>query len=43
MVATAERLISVEPGSPAERRIAEAAQTQLRMMLVGARNWRSRT
>ncbi|GAA3666001.1 TetR family transcriptional regulator [Nocardioides ginsengisoli] len=42
MVTTAERLIAAEPGSPAEKRIADAARTQLRMMLVGARNWRSR-
>ncbi len=42
MVTTAERLLGTEPGSPAEERIAEAARTQLRMMLVGARNWRSR-
>ena len=43
MVTTAERLLGTEPGSPAEERVAEAARTQLRMMLVGARNWRSRT
>ena len=42
MVTTAERLIAAEPGSPAERRIADTTRTQLRMMLVGARNWRSR-
>lgn len=42
MVTTAERLLETAPGSPAEERIADAARTQLRMMLVGARNWRSR-
>lgn len=42
MVTTAERLVGAEPGSPAERRIADATRTQLRMLLVGARNWTSR-
>ena len=42
MVATAEHLVAVPPGSPAERRIADATRIQLRMLLVGARNWRSR-
>ncbi|WP_408898961.1 TetR family transcriptional regulator [Nocardioides sp. R1-1] len=43
MVTTAERLLGTAPGSAAEERVAAAARTQLRMMLVGARNWRSRT
>ena len=43
MVTTAERLLGTEPGSVAEERVAEAARTQLRMMLIGARNWHSRT
>jgi len=42
MVITAERLLGTAPGSPAEQRVAETARTQLRMMLVGARSWRSR-
>lgn len=41
MVSTAERLISAGPGSPAEARIAAVARTQLRMMLIGAMQWRS--
>ena len=41
MVATAERLISApQPG--AEKQLTETARTQLRMVLVGALNWRSR-
>ncbi|GAA1525354.1 TetR family transcriptional regulator [Nocardioides humi] len=43
MVTTAERLLGTGPGSLAEQRVADAARTQLRMMLVGARNWRSGT
>ena len=43
MVATAEQLI-VAAGRPGtEKQIAENARTQLRMVLVGALNWRSRT
>jgi AcrR family transcriptional regulator len=42
MVATVERLVVVEPGSAAERRIADTARTQLRMLLIGALQWRSR-
>ncbi|SDD74928.1 TetR family transcriptional regulator [Nocardioides lianchengensis] len=42
MVATAERLISA-PQPAAEKPITETARTQLRMVLVGALNWRSRT
>jgi len=43
MVTTAERLLGTDPGSPAEQRIADTARTQLRMLLVGAQRWRSRT
>lgn len=43
MVTTAERLLGTEPGSTEEERIAAAARTQLRMMLVGAHKWHSRT
>ena len=42
MVATAERLITAAPGSPAERHVADQARTQIRMVLVGAANWKSR-
>ena len=43
MVATAETILSA-PGRPdAEARIIETARTQLRMVLVGAVNWRSAT
>ena len=42
MVATAERLIAAGPGSAEERRIADNAGAQLRLLLVGAMNWRSR-
>ena len=43
MVATAERIM-VAVGRPgAEKQIVENARTQLRMVLVGALNWRSRT
>ena len=46
MVATAEAIMDVPDGPDAERlvaekRIAETARVQLRMLLVGARNWRS--
>lgn len=43
MVATAERLLTVGPGSAEERGIADTARAQLRMMLIGAMHWRSRT
>lgn len=43
MVTAAEQLIAAGPGSPAERRIADTARAQLRMMLIGAMHWRSRT
>ncbi|WP_435771228.1 TetR family transcriptional regulator [Nocardioides sp. SYSU DS0651] len=42
MVVAAERLVAVEPGSPEEHRIAHTARMQLRMMLIGALNWKSR-
>jgi AcrR family transcriptional regulator len=43
MVATAEQLI-VAAGRPgSEKQIVENARTQLRMVLVGALNWQSRT
>ena len=43
MVATAEQLM-VGAGRPgAEKQIVETARTQLRMVLVGALNWESRT
>ena len=43
MVATAEAILSVADADPdAEKRIVETARTQLRMVLVGALNWRSR-
>ena len=43
MVTTAEKLIDTEPGTPEEERVAATARTQLRMTMVGAVNWRSRT
>lgn len=42
MVTTAERLLTVDPGSAEERGIADTARAQLRMMLIGAMHWRSR-
>ncbi len=41
MVASAERLIEVADRPDLEKRIGEGARTQLRMVLVGAINWRS--
>ncbi len=42
MVATAEHILAA-PGRPdAEKQVAEDARTQLRMVLVGALNWRSK-
>jgi AcrR family transcriptional regulator len=41
MVATAEQLIHASGRSGAEKQIVETAQTQLRMVLIGALNWRS--
>lgn len=43
MVATAERLVVAGPRPDAEKHITETARTQLRMVLIGALNWRSRT
>jgi len=48
MVATAEAIMDVPEGSEAdklvaEKRIAETARVQLRMLLVGALSWRSRS
>lgn len=43
MVATAERLLTAGSGSAEERGIADTARAQLRMMLIGAMHWRSRT
>lgn len=43
MVATAERLLTAGPGTAEEQRIADTARVQLRMMLIGAMHWRSRT
>ena len=42
MVATAEALMSVPQSPAAQKRIAESARVQLRMVLVGALTWRSR-
>ena len=42
MVATAESILVAAPDPVVEARLAEAARTQLRMVLVGALNWRSR-
>jgi AcrR family transcriptional regulator len=41
MVATAEAILSAPPRPEAERVLVENARTQLRMVLVGALNWRS--
>ena len=41
MVVIVERLVVVEPHSAAERTIADTARTQLRMLLIGALQWRS--
>ena len=42
MVSTAEQLLSTGARADAEKEIAETARTQLRMVLIGALNWRSR-
>jgi AcrR family transcriptional regulator len=42
MVATAEAILSAPPRADAEKQIVETARTQLRMVLVGALNWRSK-
>jgi AcrR family transcriptional regulator len=41
LVATAEAILSAPARPDAEKAIVEAARTQLRMVLVGALNWRS--
>ena len=43
MVATAEQIMVAAGRPAAEKQIVEAARTQLRMVLVGALNWQSRT
>ncbi len=43
MVATAEAILSTPPRPEAEKQIVETARAQLRMVLVGALNWRSRS
>jgi AcrR family transcriptional regulator len=42
LVATAEAILSVPQRPDAEKALVETARTQLRMVLVGALNWRSR-
>ena len=42
MVATAESILSVSGRPEAEKELVEQARVQLRMVLVGALNWRSR-
>ena len=43
MVATAEQIMVASGRPGAEKQIVETARTQLRMVLIGALNWRSRT
>jgi AcrR family transcriptional regulator len=43
MVATAEAMVSAGPRPDQEKQVAETARTQLRMVLVGALNWQSRS
>lgn len=43
MVATAEAILSAPPRPEAEKQIVETARAQLRMVLVGALNWQSRS
>lgn len=43
MVATAESIIVADGRPDALKQITETARTQLRMVLIGALNWRSRT
>ena len=43
MVATAEQFMVVAGRAAAEKQIVESARTQLRMVLVGALNWQSRS
>lgn len=42
MVATAEAILSAPPRPDAEKHIVATARTQLRMVLIGSLNWRSR-
>jgi AcrR family transcriptional regulator len=41
LVATVENILTARPGSDAERRFADTARTQLRMLMIGALNWDS--
>jgi len=41
MVATAEAIVGAEGRPEAEAQVSEAARTQLRMVLIGALNWKS--
>jgi AcrR family transcriptional regulator len=41
MVTTTERLVKTAPGSPQEQAIVATSRAQLRMLLIGALNWRS--
>lgn len=43
MVATAEAILNAPARPDAEKQIVETARTQLRMVLIGSLNWRSRT
>lgn len=43
MVATAEAILNAAARPDAEKQIVETARTQLRMVLIGSLNWRSRT
>jgi AcrR family transcriptional regulator len=40
-VATAERLLGTAAGSPAERELTATARSQVRMLIIGARQWDS--
>ncbi|MGA8256530.1 MAG: TetR family transcriptional regulator [Nocardioides sp.] len=42
MVATAEAILSAAHRPDAEKQVVESARTQLRMVIVGALNWKSR-
>jgi AcrR family transcriptional regulator len=43
MVATAEQIMEVAGRASAEKQIVETARTQLRMVMIGALNWQSRS
>ena len=43
MVSTAEQIMAAAGRPGAEKQIVETARTQLRMVLIGALNWQSRT